>query len=87
MPKNIIILFCIILTFVFIFKSNKQDKVTHWANTNGYEIVELEEKENIGPFEYKEKSQKIYRARIKSGNQYKWVWLRVGLWTDVLEER
>lgn len=92
MSKNLItgmslMLFCIVLIFAFVLKSGKQEiKITNWAESNGYEIVELEEKESIGPFEFKEKNQKIYRARVKSGDQYKWVWLRIGVWTDFIEE-
>ena len=84
-----IILFCIILSVVVVMDNNrKEQKIKNWALQEGYQIVALEEANENGPFWTKDNSQKIYRVEVKDQyNRPKWIWLRVGAWLDVQEEK
>jgi len=84
-----LILFCIALAVVIIIDSQGKERRIHaWAEQQGYEIVAIEEQQfTTGPFQNKDDTQKIYRARVKGkDNQDKWIWFRIGWWLDAKEE-
>lgn len=85
-----IILFCIAISvFVVMDGKGKEQKIHNWASQEGYEIVSLEESNfDKGPFWTKDNSQKIYRIQVRDKhNRPKSIWLRVGSWLDVQEEK
>jgi hypothetical protein len=84
-----IVFFCALLSIVLFVQSGRQKekKAYEWAEQHGYSILEIEEQKHYGPYSHKEKDQKIFRARVKDkNNQDRWIWFRIGWFTDVKEE-
>jgi hypothetical protein len=82
----VVVLMVPLLGLVVWLASLQDDQITDWAESHGYEVVEIKRVglfEDIGPFRFRGKNQSIYRTVLRDRQEHERVmYHRSGFWWE-----